>query len=427
MEHQIKMALNRFPAWQIYILPGRRTICQALTIYVNFSAPPGNRTRVTRMGILHDTTTPAALVTNSTSNFKLLLSNQNSLQNSALRVLDLAKYPDVINNEIIIPLQVKIGDFGLTRDIYASNYYRSDLRGMLPVRWMAPESIVDGLSTTQSDVWAFGVLLWEIVTMGQTPFQSKTNHEVLAFVPSGGHLEVPPQCPDRLRGLMLGCWSYNPEERPTFAECREHIGELLVYQEELSDIPTFYARIQNGTTATTTNGDSKDSWKTTTESARSQATTIPIGGAAPSSSSTTTRLRSTSSAASPASYLQLLREEQQRRRSAAASTESSAVNSSSDPIARARARGSSDASSVLSNSMSAYEMPAPLQRARCLCASVKYQNLMTNHVCPVGRDPMPLPPSPLAVTNEGYAATSDAFSPSENMNVADSSDGSSDA
>ena len=162
----------------------------------------------------------------------------------------------------------------------------------------------------------------------QPYFQAKTNHEVLAFVPSGGHLEVPPQCPDRLRGLMLSCWSYNPEERPTFAECREHIKELLVYQEELSDIPTFYARIQNGAT---TNGDSKDSWKTTAESGRSLATTIPIGGA-PSSSSTTTRLRSTSSAASPASYLQLLREEQQRRRSAANSTGgSSAVNSSSDP------------------------------------------------------------------------------------------------
>lgn len=307
---------------------------------------------------------------------------------------------------------MKIGDFGLTRDIYASNYYRSDLRGMLPVRWMAPESLVDGLSTTQSDVWAFGVLLWEITTMGQTPFHSRTNHEVLAFVPSGGHLEVPPQCPDRLRGLMLSCWSYNPEERPTFAECREHIKELLVYQEELSNIPTFYTRIQNGAT----NGDSKGS------SARSQATTIPMGGA-PSSSSSTSRLRSTSSAVSPASYLQLLREEQQRRQSAANSTWSSAVNSSSDPTANSR----TDASSILSHPMSAYEMPAPLQRARCLCASVKYQNLMTNHVCPVGRDPMPLPPSPLAVTNEGYAATSDAFSPSENMNVADSSDGSSDA
>ena len=92
-----------------------------------------------------------------------------------------------------------------------------------------------------------------------------------------------------------------------------------------------------------------------------------------------------------------------------------------------RLRGTSDASSVLSSAVSAYEMPAPLQRARCLCASVKYQNLMTNHVCPVGRDPMPLPPppQPLAVTNEGYAAAGDAVSPDENVNVADSSDGSS--
>ena len=316
---------------------------------------------------------------------------------------------------------MKIGDFGLTRDIYASNYYRSDLRGMLPVRWMAPESIVDGLSTTQSDVWAFGVLLWEITTMGQTPFQSKTNHEVLAFVPSGGHLEVPPQCPDRLRGLMLRCWAYNPEERPSFAECREHVGELLVYREELGDIPTFYSRIQ-----TAANSDSK-------ESGGSQATTVPIGGAPHSSSSTTTRPRSTSSAASPASYLQLLREEQQRRRSAANSAESSAVNSCSDPAATARARGTSDASSA--SALSAYEVPAPLQRARCLCPSVKYQNLMTSHVCPVGREPMPLPQPlpPLAVTNEGYApatAAGDAFSPpalSENEQVAESIDSSSEA
>ena len=310
---------------------------------------------------------------------------------------------------------MKIGDFGLTRDIYASNYYRSDLRGMLPVRWMAPESIVDGLSTAQSDVWAFGVLLWEITTMGQTPFQSRTNHEVLAFVPSGGHLEVPAQCPDRLRGLMLRCWAYNPEERPTFAECREIIGELLVYKEELSAIPTFYARIQNGTSST--NGDSKDSWKTTADSGRSQATTIPIGGGAPSSSSSAiTRLRSTPSSVA---YLQLLREEQERRRSAANSAGSSAVNSCSDPTA-SRPRGSSEAS---------YEMPAPLQRARCLCPSVKYQNLMTNHVCPVGRDPMPLPPAPppLAVTNEGYAATGGETLPrqSEDVKVADSSESSS--
>ena len=83
---------------------------------------------------------------------------------------------------------------------------------------------------------------------------------------------------------------------------------------------------------------------------------------------------------------------------------------------------------MLSSAVSAYEMPAPLQRARCLCASVKYQNLMTNHVCPVGRDPIPLPPpQPLAVTNEGYAATSNAVSAGENVNMGDSSDGSSEA
>ncbi len=93
---------------------------------------------------------------------------------------------------------VKIGDFGLARDIYRNDYYRKEGEGLLPVRWMAPESLVDGVFTTQSDVWAFGVLLWEIMTLGHQPYPARNNLEVLNYVRSGGRLNQPPHCPEGL-------------------------------------------------------------------------------------------------------------------------------------------------------------------------------------------------------------------------------------
>ncbi|XP_017076993.1 protein sevenless [Drosophila eugracilis] len=114
---------------------------------------------------------------------------------------------------------VKIGDFGLARDIYKSDYYRKEGEGLLPVRWMSPESLVDGLFTTQSDVWAFGVLCWEILTLGQQPYAARNNFEVLAHVKDGGRLQQPPMCPEKLYALLLLCWRTDPWERPSFRRC----------------------------------------------------------------------------------------------------------------------------------------------------------------------------------------------------------------
>ncbi|NWT31930.1 ROS1 kinase, partial [Cardinalis cardinalis] len=74
---------------------------------------------------------------------------------------------------------VKIGDFGLARDVYKNDYYRKRGEGLLPVRWMAPESLIDGVFTSRSDVWAFGVLVWETLTLGQQPYPGFSNTEVL--------------------------------------------------------------------------------------------------------------------------------------------------------------------------------------------------------------------------------------------------------
>ncbi|WAR07515.1 ROS1-like protein, partial [Mya arenaria] len=112
---------------------------------------------------------------------------------------------------------VKIGDFGLARDIYKNDYYRKEGEGLLPVRWMSPESLVDGVFTTQSDIWAFGVLMWEVVTFGQQPYPARTNIEVLHFVRSSGRLDRPDNCPEDFYQLMCKCWSFAPEDRPSFA------------------------------------------------------------------------------------------------------------------------------------------------------------------------------------------------------------------
>ncbi|KFV95003.1 Proto-oncogene tyrosine-protein kinase ROS, partial [Fulmarus glacialis] len=121
---------------------------------------------------------------------------------------------------------VKIGDFGLARDIYKNDYYRKRGEGLLPVRWMAPESLIDGVFTNRSDVWAFGVLVWETLTLGQQPYPVFSNTEVLHHVRSGGRLESPNNCPDDLCDLMTKCWAQEPHNRPTFSYIQDKLQEI---------------------------------------------------------------------------------------------------------------------------------------------------------------------------------------------------------
>ncbi|KAK2869300.1 hypothetical protein Q7C36_001171 [Tachysurus vachellii] len=124
-------------------------------------------------------------------------------------------------------LTVKIGDFGMTRDIYETDYYRKGGKGLLPVRWMAPESLKDGVFTAQSDCWSFGVVLWEISTLAEQPYQGLSNEQVLKFVMDGGYLDRPENCAERMHNLMQMCWQYNPKMRPTFTEIIEMLKDDL--------------------------------------------------------------------------------------------------------------------------------------------------------------------------------------------------------
>lgn len=86
---------------------------------------------------------------------------------------------------------VKIGDFGMTRSMVDSDYYKFSRKGMMPVRWMAPESLGLGIFTPASDIWSYGVLLYEIVTFGSFPFQGLSNNQVMEHVKSGNNLTIP--------------------------------------------------------------------------------------------------------------------------------------------------------------------------------------------------------------------------------------------
>ena len=116
---------------------------------------------------------------------------------------------------------VKVGDLGLARHVYMTDFYHMSSNVGLTIRWMAPESIADRFFTSQSDVWSYGVVLWEIATLAKFPFKNLSNDEVIASVEAGGHLDLPRDCPEIFRSMMLECWKFDPRGRPTFLDiCR---------------------------------------------------------------------------------------------------------------------------------------------------------------------------------------------------------------
>ena len=112
-------------------------------------------------------------------------------------------------------LVVKIGDFGLSRDLSSMDYYRvGGTQACLPIRWMPPEALLFGKFTTQSDVWSFGVLMWEIHTFGHQPYTGLSNHEVIDAVKASKILECPRLCPASIFDVMKVCWTRSPLKRP---------------------------------------------------------------------------------------------------------------------------------------------------------------------------------------------------------------------
>ncbi|CAH2328954.1 leukocyte tyrosine kinase receptor [Pelobates cultripes] len=139
----------------------------------------------------------------------------------------------------------KIGDFGMARDIYRASYYRKGGRAMLPVKWMPPEAFLEGIFTSKTDTWSFGVLLWEIFSLGYMPYPCKTNQEVLEFVTSGGRMDPPKKCPGPVYRIMTQCWQHTPDHRPNFST----IMERIIYCTQDPDVINTELPVESGPTS----------------------------------------------------------------------------------------------------------------------------------------------------------------------------------
>ncbi|XP_035892765.1 uncharacterized protein LOC118503516 isoform X2 [Anopheles stephensi] len=159
---------------------------------------------------------------------------------TALSYLESKKFVhrDIAARNVLVssPTCIKLADFGLSRWVEDQSYYTST-KGMLPIKWMAPESINFRRFTTASDVWMFGVCTWEILMLGIKPFQGVKNCDVIGKLENGERLPLPPNCPPRLYSLMSQCWSLEPHKRPNFKSVKETLYEILM-EERHSDCET---------------------------------------------------------------------------------------------------------------------------------------------------------------------------------------------
>ena len=121
----------------------------------------------------------------------------------------------------------KIADFGLSRDVYGSDYYKvGGKSACLPVRWMPPESLLYGRFTVKSDVWSYGVLMWEVFTFATQPYFGATNQEVIDNIRGLVLLECPSLCTQEIYDIMLECWQKMPIKRPQIGEVLQSLERL---------------------------------------------------------------------------------------------------------------------------------------------------------------------------------------------------------
>ncbi|XP_075170034.1 protein tyrosine kinase 2 Fak [Haematobia irritans] len=150
---------------------------------------------------------------------------------TALSYLESKKFVhrDIAARNVLVssPNCIKLADFGLSRWVSEQSYYHSSTC-MLPIKWMAPESINFRRFTIASDVWMFGVCAWEILMLGVKPFQGIKNSDIIAKLENGERLPFPNNCPPRLYSLLSQCWTYEPSKRPNFKRIKETLYEILI-------------------------------------------------------------------------------------------------------------------------------------------------------------------------------------------------------
>uniref|UniRef100_A0AAF5PSU9 Receptor protein-tyrosine kinase n=1 Tax=Wuchereria bancrofti TaxID=6293 RepID=A0AAF5PSU9_WUCBA len=141
---------------------------------------------------------------------------------------------DVAARNILVhdKTNAKIGDFGLCRYIYRDSANYKSKGGRLPVKWMSPEAIKHYEFTMQSDVWSFGILMFEIVTLGGSPYPGIQPDDILDHLDAGGRMDQPDNCPNNYYEVMRSCWAQEPSMRPDFGTIRQKLASQL---EDITD------------------------------------------------------------------------------------------------------------------------------------------------------------------------------------------------
>uniref|UniRef100_A0A8D1A5Y9 Tyrosine-protein kinase n=1 Tax=Sus scrofa TaxID=9823 RepID=A0A8D1A5Y9_PIG len=121
---------------------------------------------------------------------------------------------------------LKISDFGMSREEADGVYAASGGLRQVPVKWTAPEALNYGRYSSESDVWSFGILLWEAFSLGASPYPSLSNQQTREFVEKGGRLPCPELCPDAVFRLMEQCWAYEPGQRPNFSTIYQELQSI---------------------------------------------------------------------------------------------------------------------------------------------------------------------------------------------------------
>ncbi|KAM4746850.1 tyrosine-protein kinase Fes/Fps [Rhinophrynus dorsalis] len=118
---------------------------------------------------------------------------------------------------------LKISDFGMSREEEGGVYASTGGMKQVPVKWTAPEALNYGRYSSESDVWSFGILLWEAFSLGSVPYTAMNNQQTRESIEQGNRLPAPENCPDEIYRLMLRCWEYDPRKRPSFSTVHQDL------------------------------------------------------------------------------------------------------------------------------------------------------------------------------------------------------------
>uniref|UniRef100_A0A4W3HLK3 receptor protein-tyrosine kinase n=1 Tax=Callorhinchus milii TaxID=7868 RepID=A0A4W3HLK3_CALMI len=153
---------------------------------------------------------------------------------------DLAARNILVNSQLVC----KVSDFGLSRvleDEDEGTYTTSG--GKIPIRWTAPEAIAFRKFTSASDVWSFGIVMWEVMSYGERPYWDMSNHEVMKSINEGFRLPAPMDCPSAIYQLMMQCWQQERAKRPKFCDVVNILDKLIRNPESLKNIAEFDPRV----------------------------------------------------------------------------------------------------------------------------------------------------------------------------------------